>query len=194
MLALLIDADGYVLSLTGSERTMVEARRINFMEGSRWTETDVGTNAIGTALVIGEAVTINGTEHFSIASHHWSCSAAPIRDADGTIIGVIDISCMTDNKHPFMLGMASTVAYAIEREIQVQQRRREMELITHCLQQVEADEPYVVCNEKSKLCLPAGRLEIDFQTGMEWMSIGLRIIHLLFGESRSFNLSKTGRC
>ncbi|WP_345806997.1 sigma-54-dependent Fis family transcriptional regulator [Bacillus pumilus] len=151
MLALLIDADGYVLSLTGSERTMVEARRINFMEGSRWTETDVGTNAIGTALVIGEAVTINGTEHFSIASHHWSCSAAPIRDADGTIIGVIDISCMTDNKHPFMLGMASTVAYAIEREIQVQQKRREMELITHCLQQVEADKPYVVCNEKKQI-------------------------------------------
>ncbi|MBU8577069.1 sigma-54-dependent Fis family transcriptional regulator [Bacillus pumilus] len=151
MLALLIDADGYVLSLTGSERTMVEARKINFMEGARWTETDVGTNAIGTALVIGEAVTINGTEHFSIASHHWSCSAAPIRDADGTIIGVIDISCMTDNKHPFMLGMASTVAYAIEREIQVQQKRRELELITHCLQQVEADEPYVVCNEKKQI-------------------------------------------
>lgn len=194
MLALLIDADGYVLSLTGSERTMVEARRINFMEGSRWTETDVGTNAIGTALVIGEAVTINGTEHFSIASHHWSCSAAPIRDADGTIIGVIDISCMTDNKHPFMLGMASTVAYAIEREIQVQQKRREMELITHCLQQVEADEPYVVCNEKSKLFLPAGRLENDFQTGMEWMSSGLRIIHLLSEESRSFNQSKMERC
>ncbi|MBJ8056266.1 sigma-54-dependent Fis family transcriptional regulator, partial [Bacillus cereus] len=104
-----------------------------------------------TALVIREAVTINGTEHFSIASHHWSCSAAPIRDADGTIIGVIDISCMTDNKHPFMLGMASTVAYAIEREIQVEQKRREMELITHCLQQVEADEPYVVCNEKKQI-------------------------------------------
>ncbi|KEP25446.1 sigma-54-dependent Fis family transcriptional regulator [Bacillus zhangzhouensis] len=151
MLALLIDADGYVLSLTGSQRTMVEARKINFMEGARWTETDVGTNAIGTALVIGEAVMINGTEHFSIASHHWSCSAAPIRDVDGTILGVIDISCMADNKHPFMLGMASTVAYAIEREIQVQQKRREMELITHCLQQVEADEPYVVCNEKKQI-------------------------------------------
>ncbi|MBD3859900.1 sigma-54-dependent Fis family transcriptional regulator [Bacillus sp. 28A-2] len=151
MMALLIDADGYVLSLTGSQRTMVEARKINFMEGARWTETDVGTNAIGTALVIGEAVTINGTEHFSVASHHWSCSAAPIRDADGTIIGVIDISCMADNRHPFMLGMASTVAYAIEREIQVQQKRKEMELISRSLQQVEADEPYVVCNEKKQI-------------------------------------------
>lgn len=26
-----------------------------------------------------------------------------------------------------------------------------MELITHCLQQVEADEPYVVCNEKKQI-------------------------------------------
>lgn len=83
----------------------------------RWTETEVGTNAIGTALEIGEAVTIHGTEHFSVASHHWSCSAAPIRDEDGTVMGLIDISCLTDRRHPFMLGMAATAAHAIEREI-----------------------------------------------------------------------------
>ncbi|MFB8733355.1 hypothetical protein ACEQPO_03685 [Bacillus sp. SL00103] len=151
MLALLIDADGYVLSLAGSEKERWwEARRINFMEGSRWTETDVGTNAIGTALVIGEAVTINGTEHFSIASHHWSCSFAPIRDADGTIIGVIDISCMTDNKHPYAWNGFNGCLCHRERHSSPA-KRREMELITHCLQQVEADKPYVVCNEKKQI-------------------------------------------
>ncbi|MFJ5965580.1 sigma-54-dependent Fis family transcriptional regulator [Bacillus sp. NPDC093026] len=151
MMALLIDADGYVLSLTGSQRTLSEARKINFVEGVRWTEADVGTNAIGTALVIGEAVTINGTEHFSVASHQWSCSAAPIRDADGMIIGIINISCMTDKRHPIMLGMAATIAHAIEREIQVHTKRKEIELISHCLHQVEADELFVVCNEKKQI-------------------------------------------
>ncbi|UYO36079.1 sigma-54-dependent Fis family transcriptional regulator [Bacillus zhangzhouensis] len=177
MMALLIDADGYVLSLTGSQKTLVEAKKINFIEGARWTESDVGTNAIGTALVIGEAVAINGTEHFSVASHHWSCSAAPIRDADGTIIGVIDISCMAHQRHPFMLGMASTVAYAIEREIRVQQKRKEMELINHCLQQVEVDEPYVVCNEKKQIVLASKPIRDRFS---DWYGMDVELLMDIF--------------
>ncbi|PCK23034.1 sigma-54-dependent Fis family transcriptional regulator [Bacillus pumilus] len=173
MMALLIDADGHVLSLTGSQKILAEASKINFVEGARWTETDVGTNAIGTALVIGEAVTINGSEHFSVASHHWSCSAAPIRDADGTIIGVIDISCMADKRHPFMLGMAATVAYAIEREVQVQQKRKEMELISHCLQQVAADEPYVVCNEKKQIVSASRPIRERFS---DWYGMNVELL------------------
>ncbi len=151
MMALLIDADGYVLSLTGSQRTLEEARKINFVEGVRWTETEVGTNAIGTALEIGEAVTINGSEHYAVASHHWSCSAAPIRDEGGTVLGVVDISCLTDRRHPFMLGMAATAAHAIEREISVYTKREEMELVNHCVEKIDSDEPFVVCNEKKEV-------------------------------------------
>ncbi|QHZ48238.1 sigma-54-dependent Fis family transcriptional regulator [Bacillus sp. NSP9.1] len=151
MMALLIDADGYVLSLAGSQRTLAEAGKINFVEGVRWTEAEVGTNAIGTALEIGEAVTINGSEHFSVASHHWSCSAAPIKDEDGMTLGVIDISCLTDRRHPFMLGMAATAAHAIERDVQVSAKRKEMELVSRYLEKIEADEPFVVCNEKKRI-------------------------------------------
>ncbi|NPC91883.1 sigma-54-dependent Fis family transcriptional regulator [Bacillus sp. WMMC1349] len=148
MMALLIDADGYVLSLTGNRKTLHEAKKINFVEGVRWTETDVGTNAIGTALETGEAVTIHGPEHYAVASHHWSCSAAPIRDDDGKLIGVIDISCLTDKRHPFMLGMAATAAHAIEREIGEYRKKKEMEMINLCLEKIESNEPYILCNEK----------------------------------------------
>ncbi len=151
MMALLIDGEGYVLSLAGSKRTLEEARKINFVEGVCWTETEVGTNAIGTALEIGEAVTINGTEHYSVASHQWSCSAAPIRHEDGTILGVIDISCLADRRHPFMLGMAATAAHAIEREINVRSKRKEMELVNRCLEIIDSDEPFVVCNDKKAI-------------------------------------------
>lgn len=53
MMALLVDPDGYVLSLSGNEKIMDEAGKINFVEGVRWTEGEVGTNAIGTALKTG---------------------------------------------------------------------------------------------------------------------------------------------
>src|SRR5690606_22757943 len=47
MMALLIDPEGYVLSITGHEGLLHEARKINFVEGVCWTEEKVGTNAIG---------------------------------------------------------------------------------------------------------------------------------------------------
>ncbi|UUZ91783.1 hypothetical protein LJK87_40795 [Paenibacillus sp. P25] len=49
MIALLIDPEGYVLSMSGNPQTKNEAAQINFVEGVRWTEDEVGTNAIGTA-------------------------------------------------------------------------------------------------------------------------------------------------
>ena len=73
MMALLIDPDGYVLSLSGNKQTLQRAKQINFIEGVKWTEAAVGTNAIGTALEIEEAIMISGTEHYSVASHSWSC-------------------------------------------------------------------------------------------------------------------------
>ncbi|MBK5483021.1 GAF domain-containing protein [Peribacillus sp. TH16] len=91
MMALLVDPDGYVLSLSGNEKILDEAGKINFVEGVRWTEGEVGTNAIGTALKTGEAVMIQGTEHYSIASHKWSCSAMPIFNEDRMLMGVLDI-------------------------------------------------------------------------------------------------------
>lgn len=85
MMALLIDPDGYVLSLSGNKQTLQRAKHINFVEGVKWTEAAVGTNAIGTALEIEEAIMISGTEHYSVASHSWSCAAAPIHNDDGEI-------------------------------------------------------------------------------------------------------------
>jgi len=79
MVSLLIDPEGIVLSMRGSEDVLKKAEQINFVEGVRWTEAEVGTNAIGTALSIGEPIMVTGPEHYSIASHGWSCASAPGR-------------------------------------------------------------------------------------------------------------------
>ncbi|MGG1576297.1 GAF domain-containing protein, partial [Fictibacillus sp. NRS-1165] len=120
MMALLIDSEGYVLSLTGSRKIVADASKINFVEGVKWTEEEVGTNAIGTALQTKEAVLVSGTEHYSIASHQWSCSAVPVHDPEGRILGVLDVSCPIDSAHPYMLGVVASVSQAIEQELRVQ--------------------------------------------------------------------------
>ncbi|MFB6465522.1 sigma-54-dependent Fis family transcriptional regulator [Cytobacillus sp. Hz8] len=150
MMSLLVDPDGYVLSLTGNENTLLEASRINFIEGARWTEKEVGTNAIGTALQTKEPVNINGAEHYSVASHRWSCSATPIYQENGQLIGVIDISCPVENSHPSMLGIVSSIAYAIEKDIRSRFYQNEQSLIQNATELAESYQQHflVVCNNE----------------------------------------------
>lgn len=148
MMGLLVDPDGYVLSLSGNERTLLNARRINFVEGVQWTETEVGTNAIGTALQAKEPVIIHGPEHYSVASHQWSCSATPITLEDGSLLGVIDVSCPVESSHPFMIGMVTSISYAIEKEITSRSYKREMKLIQQAtvLAETYKNHLFIVCN------------------------------------------------
>ncbi|GAB6436519.1 MULTISPECIES: sigma-54-dependent Fis family transcriptional regulator [Bacillus] len=148
MMALLIDPDGYVLSLSGNQQTLKRAKHINFIEGVRWTEAAVGTNAIGTALQIEEAIMISGTEHYSVASHSWSCAAAPIHNDDGKLIGVLDFSCPIEFSHPYMLGMVTSIAHAIERECSIRVHQNELHLIHRFLDVIDSDEQVVICNHR----------------------------------------------
>ena len=69
------------------------ADRLGFVRGSAWTEANVGTNAIGTALVLGEAVHIQGPEHYVESHTLWGCAAAPLLDPwTGATLGVVDVS------------------------------------------------------------------------------------------------------
>ncbi|PGM53548.1 sigma-54-dependent Fis family transcriptional regulator [Bacillus thuringiensis] len=148
MMALLIDPDGYVLSLSGNKQTLKRAKHINFIEGVKWTEAAVGTNAIGTALEIEEAIMIRGTEHYSVVSHSWSCAAAPIHNDDGKLIGVLDFSCPIEFSHPYMLGMVTSIAHAIERECSIRVHQNELHLIHRFLDVIDSDEQVVICNHR----------------------------------------------
>jgi len=152
MMALIIDPEGYVLSISGSLRTIHEAEKINFVEGVCWTEEQVGTNAIGTSLQTGEAVMVNGTEHFSVASHQWSCAAAPIYDSRKNLLGVIDLSCPYEQSHPFMLGMASSLAYAVEQETFRLASLRHEVLVQKAVKLAEqyTDQPFVIVDQEGK--------------------------------------------
>ncbi|MGE7185434.1 sigma-54-dependent Fis family transcriptional regulator [Peribacillus sp. NPDC006672] len=176
MMALLVDPDGYVLSLSGNEKILDEAGKINFVEGVRWTEGEVGTNAIGTALKTGEAVMIQGTEHYSIASHKWSCSAMPIFNEDGMLMGVLDISCPVDYFHPSMLGMVATLAYTIEQEMGVRSYKRELALTQQSIELAEAypNRPFIVCNHKGIIISASKQVRQKIS-----QSIGMRLSDFL---------------
>lgn len=148
MMALIIDPDGYVLSIKGREDVLKQARDINFVEGVRWCEQEVGTNAIGTALQAKEPIMVTGSEHYSVASHRWSCAAAPIHDDHGKLLGILDLSCPVERAHPYMLGMVVSAAYIIEQEISLNQRQHDMELLQLTMDFIESTQLLIVVNSR----------------------------------------------
>ncbi|WP_372603265.1 sigma-54-dependent Fis family transcriptional regulator [Actibacterium sp.] len=121
----LTDAAGVVLSIEGDTSLRDPAENIHLMPGASWSEASCGTNAIGTALEIGQAIQIHSSEHFCSGIKRWSCSASVIRDPiSQTILGAIDISGLTDSYSRHELALAVAAAGRIENRL----ARREMNL------------------------------------------------------------------
>lgn len=89
---ILSDADGTILSTILDPTLKREFQRTGLWLGARWDERHEGTNGIGTCLAEGSAVTVHRDEHFRDYNIRLSCSSAPILDAHGNLLGVLDAS------------------------------------------------------------------------------------------------------
>lgn len=115
---IIADNDGHVLWREGERGVMTFADDLGFTEGSFWVEENVGTNAIGTALVLGEPVHIHGSEHFVDSHREWTCAAAPIIDpVTHRPLGVVDLSGPTHTLHPSTLTLVALTARAATEEL-----------------------------------------------------------------------------
>ncbi len=125
------DAEANLLWVTGDGDTCEWAREMGFQEGAAWSESEVGTNAVGTALALDHPVQIFSAEHLVEAVHPWTCSAAPIHDpATGEVIGVVDLTADLRTHHPHTLPLVALAALAAEsalrlRSLQIAERLRE---------------------------------------------------------------------
>jgi len=110
-----VDATGVVLWRDGPKKIQQHAARLGFEVGANWSERSVGTNAIGTALVVSRPVQIYSAEHFVKTHHAWTCAAAPILDpANGALLGVVDVSGAAATVHPSTLALVDAAARMAE--------------------------------------------------------------------------------
>lgn len=91
-MVILSDSGGTILHAMGNPDFMGKAQRVALQPGVSWREEQTGTNAIGTALVEKSPVFVGGAEHYFERNTFLNCSAAPILDPAGNVIGVLDIS------------------------------------------------------------------------------------------------------
>jgi hypothetical protein len=120
-LIVVTDGEGLLLTVEGTPRLRLRAAdHMNFTEGTLWSESGAGTNAIGTAIAADHAVQVFGPEHFNEVVQRWTCSAAPIHDPDtGEVLGVIDLTGDFSTVHPHSLTVATATAQAVEASLRL---------------------------------------------------------------------------
>ncbi|MCF6344470.1 MAG: GAF domain-containing protein [Devosiaceae bacterium] len=89
---LLSDAKGVPVARRGAEPDDKTFNEFGLWTGALWSEDSEGTNGIGTCIVEERALTIHKGQHFHSKNTEFSCSAAPIFDHDGKLIGALDVS------------------------------------------------------------------------------------------------------
>lgn len=114
---ILTTKDGCILNVIGDEEILSEAFSFKMIPGAYMDEKNMGTNAMGTCLVERKPLQVSGKEHFVTVYHRWTCSASPIMDANGDIIGALDITGYNESVHLHTLGIAVAGAKAIENEL-----------------------------------------------------------------------------
>ena len=124
--SILTDEEGCILSVIGDEKILSEAFTFKMVPGAYMDELSIGTNAMGTALVEGKPVQVSGDDHYIKLYHRWTCSASPIRNAKGEIIGSLDLTGYSENVNSHTLGMVVAAAYAIEKILDINRYTEEL--------------------------------------------------------------------
>ncbi|ABI58076.1 sigma-54-dependent Fis family transcriptional regulator [Alkalilimnicola ehrlichii MLHE-1] len=97
---LLTDNRGVILDYVGDPNLRREFRSAGLWLGADWSERHEGTNGIGTALTESRPVAVLRDQHYKACHHALSCCGAPILDANGQVMAVLDASTVNGNQTP----------------------------------------------------------------------------------------------
>jgi len=124
----LADSDGYFLKRIGDKDGLDFTGGANLTEGANWSEEVMGTNAASLALVLAKPVQLLGYEHYCLCASIATCSASPIFDEDGRLIGVLNIIGPHHLVNQHTMGMAVAASRAIERQMALHKAYQQSEM------------------------------------------------------------------
>ncbi|AIQ70177.1 sigma-54-dependent Fis family transcriptional regulator [Paenibacillus graminis] len=130
----LTDQDGVLLHTVLNKELEPECVKVNFVEGAKWDELSVGTNAVGTALAVNDAVQVLGSEHYCTSHHAWTCSAAPVHDSRGNVIGCLDLSGKAEDVHAHTFGVVVSAVSSIEKQLHMLEASQMMHAVFQSMQ------------------------------------------------------------
>jgi hypothetical protein len=153
-LAVVADEAGLLLWSEGHPSMVEAAASPHFLPGCLCSERGLGTNAIGTALILDHPLQVFSAEHYNRRLHGWTSAAAPIHDPDTNAqIGAIGLSGSFRRAHPHSLALVDAAARLAEARLADRQARRDHELEARYLDLVARSRP-----RRSALVTRGGRV------------------------------------
>jgi transcriptional regulator with PAS, ATPase and Fis domain len=131
----IVDNEGYILHIAGSDRIKSDFSERNYAPGFRFSEKDVGTTATSLCLEKKIPVQLNDKEHYCQSAHGYTSSVAPILRG-GDLQGILVVSGKIHLVHPHTLIMITSAAQSIEKQIRLIRRNRELTLYSGFLNNV----------------------------------------------------------
>lgn len=125
------DPDGVILDLYADNRFRMSGSGAGIVAGSLWREEIAGTNGLGTALATGRSVAVTGLEHYFLELGDVSCTATPVHDAHGAVVGVLDASSYFESRQRHTQALVQMAATHIEHGLLVRQMRGHLVLAIH---------------------------------------------------------------
>ncbi len=116
-MVILTDVNGIIVHTLGDADFLEKADRVALAPGVTWSEQSKGTNAIGTALAEQAPTLVHADQHYLSANHFLTCSAAPIFDPQGLVIGVLDVSGDQRSFHKHTMALVRMSAQMIENQL-----------------------------------------------------------------------------
>jgi len=130
-MVILTDSCGTIIHSIGDDDFLAKASKVALQPGVNWSESSKGTNGMGTALVNEMPTLVHADEHFMHANHFLTCSAAPIFDPRGNILGVLDVTGDQRRYHQHTMGLVKMSARMIENHWLSDDFRNVMRLHLH---------------------------------------------------------------
>ncbi|NLV17139.1 MAG: sigma 54-interacting transcriptional regulator [Syntrophomonadaceae bacterium] len=127
-IVLLTDAHHCLLKIVGDDETVRWAQRGLMVEGSLWSEEQVGTNGSALAIVLARPISVHGYEHFTLFSHMATSSFAPIID-QGKVIGSLGIVASHEKASHHSLGMVVASAMHIKSKLTLERTNHYHEVV-----------------------------------------------------------------
>ena len=113
----LTDTDGVILHMVSSPEFAAEVAPLGLREGGTWSETEAGTNGMGTCLASASPVSVRREDHFFTQFTQLTCSAVPVFDPSGHIVAVLDVTSRSSLMQQHLLVLLGMTARMIENRL-----------------------------------------------------------------------------
>jgi len=149
----LIDSDLFILKQFGEKKVLETAAGCGSTPGVSRAESQTGTNAICLAAILRRPIQLVGPEHYNERLQQLTCSATPLVDNEGKLLGVLNLAGPYERVQLHTLGMTVALGRAIELSYLQAHLLNEKELAHKYIESIvdSISDGLVALNEKSRI-------------------------------------------